>query len=173
MSIKDYTFIAITKLFGKEEELVQGKTPLKFEVSCDACYATMTAFDFMASSQSTIDYVESAGVFICANFVETTNSTVCGSAVKEMGDIIIPVLTNFLLGPDYFCARALGLCTSPKFTIEKVDDYVDRVLAGKPAELKNDDYLNNIYAKIAADTKERSTIKAVQMSDPHIDFLYQ
>jgi len=87
-----------------------------------------------------------------------------------MGDVIIPSLANFLLGPDYFCSRLLQVCDSPKFTVlkEKVD--IDRILSDKPDKIKKNDFLNKIYDTIAANPQKRKTIKAVHMSDPHVDF---
>lgn len=50
--------------------------------------------------------------------------------------------------------------------------YIDRVLADKPESIQNDDYVNSLYEKIRNDPNPRPTIKAVHISDPHIDFDY-
>ena len=48
---------------------------------------------------------------ICAKYV-VENSTVCSGAVKEMGDIILPVLASSLLDPEFFCTEFLGYCST-------------------------------------------------------------
>jgi len=38
--------------------------------------------------------------------------------------------------------------------------------------LKNNDFVNNLYAKIKADPNPRNIVRSIQISDPHIDFSY-
>jgi hypothetical protein len=47
------------------------------------------------------------------------------------------------------------------------------VLADKPAVIQGDNFVNNLYAKMKADTQPRKTLKVVHMSDPHIDNEYK
>ena len=49
---------------------------------------------------------------------------------------------------------------------------MNNVLATKPKELANDDYIDNMYEKIKTEGKERQIIKAVHISDVHLDSLY-
>lgn len=88
-----------------------------------------------------------------------------------MGDIIIPTLTNFLLGPDYLCANVLNMCQQ-EFVELKQDDYVERVLAHKPDSLKSNDFVQKLYDSIKG-TTDRKTFKAVHYSDVHVDLKYQ
>ena len=53
-----------------------------------------------------------------------------------------------------------------------VHDVVNKILATKPAKIANDDFINNLYADMAADKADRETIRAVHISDVHIDTLY-
>lgn len=53
--------------------------------------------------------LEEFGILVCHQ-IETANNTVCPGAVTEMGDIIVPVLANFIMSPDYICARVLKMC---------------------------------------------------------------
>lgn len=48
-----------------------------------------------------------------------------------------------------------------------------RVLSDKPDKIKNDDFVNQLYAKIAADPNPRPIRRSIQLSDLHIDFEYQ
>jgi hypothetical protein len=47
------------------------------------------------------------------------------------------------------------------------------VLADKPEAIINDDYVSNLYAQIYSDPNPRATIRAVHISDPHIDLEYK
>lgn len=70
------------------------------------------------------------------------------------------------------CNEVLGLCKSPVIKEINVHDVVNRILATKPSKIANDDFINNLYADMAADTAARETIRAVHISDVHIDTLY-
>lgn len=62
------------------------------------------------------------------------NATVCHGAVKEMGDVIIPVIENSLLDPDYFCSEFVGQCDT-KYYIFYAEQWVEDLLKTKPASL--------------------------------------
>lgn len=79
--------------------------------------------------------------------IETANNTVCPGAVTEMGDIIVPVLANFLLSPDYICSRILQQC-SPAFKELDQNEFVTRILSDKPDHIKTNDYVDNLYKTI-------------------------
>ena len=97
---------------------------------------------------------------------------VCKGAIKEMEDIIIPVLTQSVFSPDYFCGEFLGYCTDENYYVFYAEAWVEQLLSTKPDIIKDNNYLNNIYKQIAASPQPRKTIRAVQISDPHIDFKY-
>lgn len=84
----------------------------------------MAGFDTYFKSRSTTDMIETVADTICADYVMTTNSTVCHGAVKEMGDIIVPVLTESYLDPDYFCSQFLGECATSYYSFQP-EDYVN------------------------------------------------
>ena len=104
----------------------------------------MSAFDKVIRSSFVIGSLEKFGVFVC-HFIESHNTTVCPEAVKEMGDIMIPMLTNLILSPTYACGKGLNLCTDVKYVELKASDYVARVLSTKPDFLKDNNYLNSLY----------------------------
>ena len=95
------------------------------------------------------------------------NSTVCPGAVKEMGDIILPVLSESLLDPEFFCTEFLGYC-STSYYMFYAEDYVEKLLATKPEAAMDNNYLNTIYSTVRGET--RKILTAVQISDPHVDF---
>jgi len=87
-------------------------------------------------------------------------------------DILLPVFAHSFLSADYFCSEVLGLCSFPTYTKFYAKDYVSDMIALKPSEILDNNYLNNIFGKIASDPNPRKTFKAVHISDPHTDFLY-
>ena len=71
------------------------------------------------------------------------------------------------------CDEDLGLCSNPKITELSADDFVSKRLASKPDIIKNNDFVNNIYAKIKADPNPREIVRSIQITDLHIDFYYK
>ena len=71
----------------------------------------------------------------------------CPGAVKIMGDVIVPVLANFLLSPDYVCSRILTMC-DPVYKELSQDDFVTRVLSDKPNHIKDNDFVDKLYQSI-------------------------
>ena len=57
-----------------------------------------------------------------------------------MRDIVILNLRKLVLHPTYFCARVLGVCSSPVYKTMSVNDFVNRVLSDKPAEIQKNDF---------------------------------
>ena len=94
--------------------------------------------------------LEGVATIICGKYV-TPDQVVCHGAVKTMGDIIVPVLSESILSPDYFCGEFLGYCT-PSNHVFYSEDWVDQLLATKPAEIQDNNYLNKIYEQIASST---------------------
>lgn len=62
-----------------------------------------------------------------------------------MADIIIPVLTESVLEPDYFCSEFLGQCSSKNFYVFEAEQYVNDLLKTKPDTIKDNNYINNLY----------------------------
>jgi len=46
------------------------------------------------------------------------------------------------------------------------------VLSDKPSSIQDDNFVNDLYSSVYSDPSPRKTIRAVHMSDPHIDFEY-
>ena len=82
------------------------------------------------------------------------------------------MLASYLLSKDRLCNETLGLCKNPLIEEIPLEDVVNRILATKPVELADDDFIDNLYAQIAADTQAREIIRAVHISDVHLDPKY-
>lgn len=70
------------------------------------------------------------------------------------------------------CNEILGLCKNPHIEELPVEKVAANILSTKPDFLKNDDFINNLYAQIASDTNPREVIKTVHISDIHMDKKY-
>jgi hypothetical protein len=66
--------------------------------------------------------------------------------VNRMAPIIIHVLSNSFLSADYMCAEILKTCANPVYIKEYAKDYADAMIAGKPDLIKDNNYINNLYA---------------------------
>ena len=95
--------------------------------SCDLCRATIGGLDEVLKTRVITDALEAIAEKICHS-VMPRNITVCPGAVKEMGDIMVPVLTRFLVSPDYVCGRLIQACLDVEFVVLDHKSYVDRVL---------------------------------------------
>ena len=117
-------------------------------LQCTMCKISVSSFDLFLTERSTEDMLEETAEIICGKYV-TDDKAVCKGAVTEMGDIIIPVLSQSIFSPDYFCGEFLGYCSTPSFYTFYAEEWVDKLLLTKPEFLKNNDYMNKIYDKIA------------------------
>lgn len=74
--------------------------------------------------------------------------------------------------PDFVCEKN-GNCNTQLYKNELPETYQDRVLKDKPDQIKGDDFVQNLYDQIKADTKPRDTYKVLHIADPHIDLSYR
>lgn len=65
-----------------------------------------------------------------------------------MGDEIIASVASSLLDPDYVCAHVLPLCSEKDFEVSHAEQYVNELLERKPKEIKDNNYINNLYWSI-------------------------
>jgi len=89
-----------------------------------------------------------------------------------MGNQLFPVLSRYLITRDRVCDEWLGWCSAPVYEAIDLNNLVNDILSTKPLEVRNDNFMNEMYAEIAKDPNPRETIKAVHISDPHLDKLY-
>jgi Calcineurin-like phosphoesterase len=96
--------------------------------------------------------------------------------VNTFADLLVSNLLQLNLKPDYLCTDALDMC--PQYDSGYVElnesSYADQVLASKPQAYAQDDFVDRLYAQIAADPKrsERPTLKFLHFTDIHMDPYY-
>ena len=96
--------------------------PLSFSIGCSLCKLGMKGFDKVFASKTNTDILETLSVLVCDMVV---NKTVCKGVIKEMGDVLVPVITQSLLEPDYFCSEFLGACSNSGYYVFQAEQYVD------------------------------------------------
>ena len=96
----------------------------------------------------------------------------CPKLVRQFGEPMYTVVEDYLLTKDRICNEHLGWCTDPVITPIELDSVLDNILATKPVAVQNDDYIQNLYDEMAKSTEPRPTLKALHMSDVHLDFAY-
>ena len=97
---------------------------------------------------------------------------VCEGRSKQVAANLVPALTQGVFSPLRICNEVLKVCTEPTVTTLDEDEFVRRQLDAKPEEIKNNDYIDNLYRQIRQSKEERPTVRSVQLADMHLDFYY-
>ena len=82
------------------------------------------------------------------------------------------VVEDYLVTKDRICNERLGWCKNPVITEIDLNTVVSNILATKPASIQNDDYVQNMYQTMALSAEARPTLRALHVSDVHLDFDY-
>ena len=96
-------------------------------MQCQLCKISVAGFDAYLNEKSTEELIESVAETICMDHV-VDDINVCKGAIKEMEDIIIPVLTQSVFSPDYFCGEFLGYCTDENYYVFYAEAWVEQLL---------------------------------------------
>jgi hypothetical protein len=78
-----------------------------------------------------------------------------------MTQSLLPALTKGVLSPQRICNEYLHLCSHPTITQLNPDDYIDGLLSHKPLSIQDNNFINNLYQKIAEDPNPRETIRSI------------
>ena len=140
------------------------------EVTCNVCHAVQGSFNWVLSRKVVYKGLEQIMIQVCTKYFQ--DDTVCKGLVKQMGDVVVPQITDMVLTAEYACSRLYGFCDSPVYATLNPQDYVKRMISEKPDIIRNNDYIDKLYAEIKTDKKERETINILHMSDLHLDLEY-
>jgi hypothetical protein len=71
----------------------------------------------------------------------------CSGFVNDFADLIINNLLLLNLRPDYLCTEALQLCPDYNSGFVELNEttWEQQILAGKPSNLANDDFIDKLY----------------------------
>ena len=156
--------------FWGEREVLNG---LGSMFKCQSCALGMSAL----SSLLEVGFIHSGILDIAAAICEYSGAMnhrfhMCPLLVHQFGEPMFTVVEDYLLSKDRICNEHFGWCTSPVITPIDLDTVVDNILSTKPTHVQNDDYIQNLYEQMAQSTEERPTLRALHLSDVHIDFAY-
>lgn len=141
--------------------------------NCATCNLAMDGVDRVLTSDTFDKAFLSLATKIClASGAVPNGKEICPAMTKQYEDALIKSLSTNLISGSRICNETLGLC--PRHPVEELDLHtvVNNILATKPASLANDDFVDNLYAEMANDSAEREIIRAVHISDVHIDREY-
>ena len=142
--------------------------------NCTTCGITFSALDRVIRNEKVDSFIESTLSHVCSiGNIFSKDESICPDAIRQYGAKLFDSTAKYLLDKDRMCNEVMGLCKSPVIREIDIHDVVNKILATKPARIANDDFINNLYADMAADTADRETIRAVHISDVHIDTLYK
>jgi len=77
------------------------------------------------------------------------NATICKNGTETMASPLIDAFTNAILDPEYFCENTVILCHDGDYQMYHAEEFVNRQYKSKPLAIKNNDFLNQLYFKIA------------------------
>ena len=140
------------------------------QFACSGCALATHAIDSMFRNGVFTWIIEHTLSFGCiVSGVVGDRFKVCPLIIKQFYEPAIPVITDYVITRSRICTERLHLCREPVIKEIDLTEVVDGILSTKPESIKDDDYINKMYAEIAADTGERETFLAVHLSDVHID----
>ena len=141
---------------------------------CNSCKLAVAPAHFIFENKQIREVLEAGAIKICEVFkVEGGEKSVCEGAVTMMADQLLPAIGEGLVSPDRICDEFLHVCKGPKIEELSANAYVKKRLDEKPDKIKNNTFLDDVYKQIADDPSARETLRSIQFSDLHIDFMYQ
>jgi len=144
------------------------------EWTCSACQSALAPIDAFCNSLAIRHVLEEIITEICVLFkISGGERAVCQGAIDIMANSLMPALAQGIFHPQRVCDEYLHLCKTPVIEEESADAYVKKRLSEKPEIIKNNDFVDKLYAKIKADPNPRKTVRSIQLSDIHIDFAYR
>ena len=142
-------------------------------IACSMCSASLQPLDFVLENKVVQFGLEYIAAEICKYLdIEGGEWSVCKGGVDAMTPFLLDALAEGILSPSRVCDEYLHLCKNPHITELSADAFVKRQLDAKPDFIKNNDFIDKLYAKIKADPNPRRIVRSIQLSDPHIDFGY-
>ena len=114
------------------------------ELTCQGCKVGLFAMKNIFSNKFVRDI---AMTFFSESICPliAMNTTVCAGGTRNMGGPLLDAFTQAFLDPEYFCENTIVMCHDGDYNMYHAEEYVNRVLATKPAFLQDNYFLNDIY----------------------------
>lgn len=148
----------------------------KFEnsLTCGLCSAALWPLDKFLTNQTIRTGLEWVSDEYCVkDKIYGGVPSVCHGAIKIMADSVLPSVEAGIFSPQRICDEHFGFCSNPHITELSAEAYVEKRLAAKPESTRDNQFLNNLYKKIAADPNPRPIKRSINLTDLHIDFHYK
>ena len=144
--------------------------------NCLTCTAAFKGIDKILDAPKFRNPIISGAVWACNKSGKIHDPEICPMQVERYATPLFDAMSGYLFAKDRWCNEKLNVCTHMKVEHEDLHQIVDNILATKPLSLANDDFVDNLYEQIAAemiaDDTEREIIRAVHITDVHIDSMY-
>ena len=110
---------------------------------CEVCHIGVYGVDFYAKF-FLIQYVNERILTLACSFV--LEYDVCWGYVHTSYPVIAANLVDFLLSPSFFCQEVVHMCKKVDYLKLDPNEYIRRILSDKPESIKNNTFLNDLYA---------------------------
>lgn len=158
------------KRLKKEETVLQG---IIRDAGCFSCRTIIGTLSFLIINKYGIKFFELGTIGVCTVFL--FNFEQCKAISKAYVSMIMTNLKVKTFEPNYFCEIFLGVCKPKHYKFLDPKDDAKRILADKPDFIKDNNYINKLYAEIAKDKREgkkRETMLMYHISDLHFNLEY-
>ena len=141
-------------------------------VTCLGCKEGVKAIDNLLMSDKIQDTLGKVVLSVCgiAEKFIVHEPLHCQDYLDGIGRLFYSELATSVLGPSRVCNEMFGFCSEPVITEIETKTAVSDILKNKPAQIQDDNFVNNLYAGLAGGSGE--TLKAIHLSDVHLDFNY-
>ena len=143
-------------------------------LTCGLCSAALWPLDEFLINKTIRKGLEWVTMEACEKYkIYGGIHSVCKGTIDIMAESLMPSIESGIFSPQRICDEHFGFCSSPQITELSSESYVNKRLSSKPENIKDNQFVNNLYAKIAADPNTRPIRRSIQLTDLHIDFKYK
>jgi len=137
------------------------------------CKVLYKAIDSFLTSDAVQTEVVNAFVDGCKMVMHTeTRKNMCVVGGQNLGSTLYPLMIG-VLSQDRLCTETLKVCATPIIQELNLHEVVNGILQDKPAIIKDDNFINSKYEEIAQSGAARAVLKAVHLTDVHLDLEYK
>ena len=158
-------------ILGQQAQAVETQLTPNSMLKCMACKEAVKHVDEVLLGDTVVNAF--------STFVEDTCNIVtklvlpgfthCDDYIQREREAFLFSFVDGLLGQQRVCEEWTHFCDKPAITELDLKTVVSDILKDKPASIQDDSYQNNMYAEIKKNASERQTLKAVHLSDVHLD----
>ena len=147
---------------------------LQYYLNCSTCSKAIEVIRESPNDKLLIDMIIRATIGVC---YEALTKEQCQGLALQGHQLLTNAFFDVFITQDFFCSYLMPLCGQGlAYEDLTIEDYMEAVLADKPKEAADDDFLDKLYETISLETdqgwQEPDTYKVLQITDWHIDLNY-